>query len=99
MEDLKGLISRENSTNVRNVGKPLVLTPAFRYTWSLTLEKDLLNVGRVREHSFLPVHLKYMKGCTLKRNPMNGNNVVKPSGFAFPSKTTRKSYWRKALCV
>ena len=35
----------------------------------------LINVRNVKEHSIIPVLLKYMKRVTLERNPMNVYNV------------------------
>ena len=37
----------------------------------------LINVRNVKEHSVIPVLLKYMKGVTLERNPVNVYYVEK----------------------
>ena len=47
----------------------------------------LINVRNVRERSLISILLKYMKGVTLERNPMNVYNVEK----LFHIKTTSKS--------
>ena len=50
----------------------------------------LINVRSVREHSFISILLKYMKGVTLERNPMNVYNVEKFFHIETLSKNTKE---------
>ena len=50
----------------------------------------LINVRNVREHSLISILLKYMKGVTLERNPMNVYNVEKFFHIETLSKNTKE---------
>ena len=50
----------------------------------------LINVRNVKEHSIIPVLLKYMKRVTVERNPMNVYNVEKFFHIETLSKNTKE---------
>ena len=66
-------------TNVRNVGRHLIVPVPIEYMKDLTLERNPTNVNSVVEPSVVPVPFEHMKELTLERSPTNVRSVGKLS--------------------
>ncbi|PNJ02810.1 hypothetical protein CR201_G0054523 [Pongo abelii] len=65
--------------DLNDVRKPSFLSRVFEDTWKCTLEMDLINVQYVEKPLIFPMFFIHITEITLKRKPININNVVEPS--------------------
>lgn len=70
--------------HVSTVAKPTIIPAPLEHTGTYIIERFLISVRNVEKCSLTLVGIKDMNKCTLESNPMNVNNVVKPTDVIVP---------------